>query len=404
MPSFDRPTDYPWSPTGTTGLQKAFAISIRKAFRDRLREIYLYLDKRENRLTEGLRLKSAVDPVTLAGISTILENLRFDLSPIVMSYVGASFWKANEEAAKKMNFKSWVPFDKRVLKAIQDESYSFLDKFIQKEHKDLKQILNEGISQGDTIKTITQDIKDNFKITSYKSELIARSETIKTYGRSTRMAIQNGGVTDKYRWFTSKKENVCPICRPLHGRIFNVHDKTAPMPVISTHPQCCISGKTKVLTDKGYVEIQKIKKGRKVMTVEGEHKTVTKIYRGEHTGKVTDIIFGANSKPVKLSITDEHPVLTKRGYVSAKDLLPEDEICIMLNQHSVANRPACKINKSFHEDGCIYIFSKPDQIIQRQLKHKVKTYNIEVEEFNNYIAKGIVLHNCNCGISPYVEV
>lgn len=230
--------DFPHSPTGTTGLQKAFALAIRQAFRNRLRETYIYLDKRQPRLIESLTLKETIDPITLKGIFTIFERLKLDLSPIVMAYIGAAFMKANEDVTKGTGLSGWIPFDKRVQKVIQDNSYSFLIKFINLKQEEMKDILQTGITQGDTIKTIAGEIKEAFKITSYKSELIARSEVIKTYAQSSRMAIISGGVTDQYKWLTSKKENVCKQCRPLHNQIFNVYDANAPLPVISTHPQC----------------------------------------------------------------------------------------------------------------------------------------------------------------------
>jgi SPP1 gp7 family putative phage head morphogenesis protein len=439
--SFTKPTDFPWSPTGTTGLQKAFALAIRKVFRDRLREIYGYIARREARLTESLRLKSAIDPVTTAGITTILERLKLDLSPIVTSYVGASFWKANEMSAQQMGFKGWIPFDMRVLKAIQDESYSFVNKFITEKHTELKDILSEGISQGDTISTISKEIKDSFKVTSYKSELIARSEVIKTYGRSTKMAIINGGVTDKYQWKTSRKENVCPQCRPLHNRVFSVHDSTAPMPVVSTHPQCLVDPQVPIVSLEGHKRICDIKIGDLVLTAEGKFRKVLKTFRGHHTGGLITIKFSKYEKDNgHLTVTPEHPILTKNGYVKALYLTEKDEIAVLAKDCKGCGvlipdligfpKYCCKkcgdvktakeqwktMRKEMLEctknnggwNKCKsgdyrFIYITPRKISFSGNK-KVRTYNLEVEEFNNYIAKGVVIHNCNCGIVPKVEI
>jgi len=229
---------FPKSPTGTTGMQKAFAIAIRKKFRDRLRQIYEHLNDNKKTLSESIVLKEAITPSTMGVIEGLLEALKIDLSPIVSTYIGASWWKGNKMMAGLMGLGEWVPFDQRVVKIMQDNSYNYLYNFVGEKQTELKELLTTGISQGDSISTVANHIKQSFKVTAWKSELIARSETIRTYGASNRMAIVNGGVTKEYKWLTSLKENVCPVCRPLHGRIFRVDSPSSPMPVTDTHPQC----------------------------------------------------------------------------------------------------------------------------------------------------------------------
>lgn len=230
--------DFPNSPTGTIGLQKSFAIAIRKVFRRRLKEIYQYLESNKTLLSESLMVESRIDRRTSEMFESILEKIKVDLSPVVKAFVGASWWKANGDVAKALGLGKWVPFDRRVLKTVQDNAYSYLYKFVGSKQKTLKDIIYTGITQGDTVHTIASEIKSSFKVTSWKSELIARSETVRVYGNSTRLAIRQGGVTKEYKWLTSRKENVCKVCRPLHGRVFNINNPSAPMPITSTHPQC----------------------------------------------------------------------------------------------------------------------------------------------------------------------
>lgn len=231
-------TNIPKSATGTTGLQKAFAVAIRRVFRDRLREVYAYLASNQTRIQENIRIKSALTDNDFGIIKSIMEKVKMDMSPVFSTFLSATWWKANEVTAVQMGLGQWVPFDGRVVKAVQDSAYDYMFKFITDKQEEAWETLQDGISQGDSIKTIASDIKTNFKTTAWYSELIARSETIRTYGKSTKMAIKNGGVTKEYKWLTSLKSNVCPICRPLHGRIFNIDDPNAPMPTSSTHPNC----------------------------------------------------------------------------------------------------------------------------------------------------------------------
>lgn len=230
--------DFPNSPTGTTGMQKAFSIAIRRVFRDRMNDIYSYMDSYREPIKESLILKSQIDVMSMQYILSTLEGIKLDLSPVVKTYIAAVWWKSNKDAARYMKLGDWVPFNQRIIKLMQDEAYKYLYKYVNMKQSELKMLLQEGISQGDSILHIASDIRDSFKMTSWKSEQIARSETIKTYAQSTKMAIQNARVTQEYQWKTSLRENVCIQCRPLHNKIFNVNDPNAPMPVISTHTNC----------------------------------------------------------------------------------------------------------------------------------------------------------------------
>jgi SPP1 gp7 family putative phage head morphogenesis protein len=225
-------------PTGTYGIQKAFGRAIRRTFRESLLEIYYLFKENKETLSESLILKSALDKNTISRIHKILEQLKIKLSPIVRAFIQASWHKANNTVAKQMKVGEYVPFDKRVVKLLEDSTYLYLIKYIDGRHDELKSLLQQGISQGDTIPTIAKQVKDTFKTTAWKSELIARSETIRTYGESTLYAIKQSGVTDKYQWKTSLKENVCHICKPLHNKVFSINDQNAPKPVTNTHPQC----------------------------------------------------------------------------------------------------------------------------------------------------------------------
>jgi len=229
-------TDFPHSPTGTIGLQKSFGISIRKVFRNALRDVYSYLDKQKTPIKEQLVLTSKLDDGSINFIENVLEKIKLDLSSIVKAYLAGTWWKANNFVARETNLGEWVNFDKRVLKSVQDNSYSFLYKYVDGKQDDLREILREGISQGDTAKTIAAEIKESFKMTSWKSEQIARTEVIRTHSKSTMVAIRNGGVTKEIKWLTSRRENVCPACLPLHGRVFNIDDPNTPVPPI--HPNC----------------------------------------------------------------------------------------------------------------------------------------------------------------------
>jgi SPP1 gp7 family putative phage head morphogenesis protein len=229
--------DYPLSPTGTVILQREFAIQIRRIFKNNIKKVYNYL-KSNTTMHESMIIKNSLPNTAVSIINNALETMKFELSPIVQKFILAAWFKANKDTAKFLKLGEWINFDDRVAKSVQDYAYNFLNKFVTEQQTLLKDILIKSIQEGDRITTIADKIKNSFELSSYKSELIARSEVIRTYGISTKTAIINGGVTKKYQWKTSLKENVCHICKPLHNKIFDLNDSSAPMPVTNTHPQC----------------------------------------------------------------------------------------------------------------------------------------------------------------------
>ena len=102
---------------------------------------------------------------------------------------------------------------------------------------------------------------------------------------------------------------------------------------ISNVVACFPSSKNLILTINGYRQIRKIKKGDLVLTHIGKYRKVTDIIRRHSDPKqpfveisVKYLSFMKNEKVKKLKITQDHPFLTQRGWVLAKDLTCNDSI------------------------------------------------------------------------------
>lgn len=331
---------FPKSPTGTTGLQKQFAIEIRKQFSQGCHEIIQHIDAHPAILKESIAIKCALDPQTLAVIAGIMERIKFDLSPIATAFIGKAWWTANQNSAKTMGLGEWVPFDKRVVKSVQNRTYSYMQKDVLKKQDELKKVLEQGISQGDTIENIKNEVQQSFKTTSWKAETIARSNVIETYADSTKMAISNGGVTDEYQWKTSLKENVCIICRPLHNKVFKINDPRAPMPVKDTHPNCFIDRQIPILTIEGYKQIGDIKVGDLVLTKEGKYRKVTKLYFDKFYKKEVVSLYWKKYGALSnfLTVTPGHPIMTDTGYKKASNITIEDNIVVLAKRCKNCNK------------------------------------------------------------------
>ncbi len=56
----------------------------------------------------------------------------------------------------------------------------------------------------------------------YRSELIARTETIRASNSAADMAYQQSGVVDKKQWLTADDERLCPFCAEMDGEEIDV--------------------------------------------------------------------------------------------------------------------------------------------------------------------------------------
>jgi len=226
---------YPNNPTGTLGIQRSFATAIRKSFRNKLQRAYTIL--KSTRLKEGMK-EAVVNPDSVTGVINLLEELKRELEPEVFRHVAMAWARGNRFAAEKMEVGYPIPYDRRLLNLMQETSFSYIDKYSKEKQTELRSILTEGIQRGDSVTTIANQIREAFKITAYRSELIARAETIKAYNWSTREAIKAGAVTKRYKWITARDDRVDQHCKKLEGKMFDVNDPNSPMPVTDTHPNC----------------------------------------------------------------------------------------------------------------------------------------------------------------------
>lgn len=87
---------------------------------------------------------------------------------------------------------------------------------------------------------------------------------------------------------------------------------------------CVLYYQSTVFTNKGFKSISSVKVGDKIITHTGRCRAVTKLHRRKYSGRIIE--FKLDTKPFKdpISLTPDHPVLTKRGWIYAEDLLISD--------------------------------------------------------------------------------
>lgn len=94
----------------------------------------------------------------------------------------------------------------------------------------------------------------------------------------------------------------------------------------------CFPAGQRVITKKGFKNIENIKAGDYVLTHKGRYRKAVIPMGKLYSGKLYEIIMKYYRLPVK--VTSEHPFYTKRGWVGAKDLTENDYVGFPLNKKS----------------------------------------------------------------------
>lgn len=82
-----------------------------------------------------------------------------------------------------------------------------------------------GISAGEGIPELRKRVESVFgKMERYRSERIARSETIRATNYTSVESWKQSGVVDAEQWITASDERVCEWCGPMNGKIIPLGD------------------------------------------------------------------------------------------------------------------------------------------------------------------------------------
>ena len=128
------------------------------------------------------------------------------------------------------------------------------------------------------------------------------------------------------------------VCTALDGRIFHPNDPLVDELRPPRHHNCFIDGRVKVFTAKGWVSIRKIEVGDLVLTHRGRFRPVTFVHHRQapksYRGLVVDTLLknlnvSGGIRPLRLTMTPDHPILTDHGWVPVTDLVSGDKIKVL---------------------------------------------------------------------------
>lgn len=106
----------------------------------------------------------------------------------------------------------------------------------------IRQHVSEWVSNGLPLRVLVDSLRRS-AFSEQRAQLIAVTEVTRAYAEGNRAAWRASGIIARMGWRTSADELVCPICRPLNGRVTDVSadgwrntDDVAVFP--PAHPRC----------------------------------------------------------------------------------------------------------------------------------------------------------------------
>lgn len=297
------------------------------------------------------------------------------------------------DISKLPEFKEYKSFINMAVKRNLSMVKSLRDENLTK----LETSLRTAIEQGKSISNIKAVILKNYDVSKKKAAMIARNEIKNVTVMLEKKRMQNIGM-DLYEWQTAEDERV-------RGNPSGEYPKAKPSHFIMNGKICKWSDPT-VYSDDGIKWKKRIDKMPKSGAGEEVNCFLSgsdisfiskplKFYKRFYTGSIVKI---TGESSFSISVTPNHPILTNRGWVFAKDINKSDKLIKSLlsydskipnteinNDHIVitdniynllkiafAFKRVCGVDVKFHGD----VTNKEVEIvsIKSELSDRIKTF------------------------------
>lgn len=209
-------------------------------------------------------------------------------------------------------------FNPHVLAAIQRAVLAFADSTnattmlsVNQAREEVRRLLGEGYTQGETITRLTRRINEIFDDRS-RAWMIARTESSRAVHLGQVLAAKETGIIKGKQWLASA--DACEKCEALNGMIvgidenFTIDMKGGPYAVIQfppRHPHCVLPG-TRVYAP-----------------------AMIGAIRSNYDGPVVRIHFRSGSN---VTVTPQHMFLAADGFITADGIVKGDHIFTCLNR------------------------------------------------------------------------
>ena len=126
-----------------------------------------------------------------------------------------------------------MPADKRALSVLKARSLTGLQGITDEMSKSIMQEITDGMLRGDSPRDVAKAISERVDISQSRSQVLARTETMKAYNSGATNRFKQRGV-DEQEWCAAASERTCTYCNSMDGRKFPIDDS----PDMPAHPNC----------------------------------------------------------------------------------------------------------------------------------------------------------------------
>lgn len=182
---------------------------------------------------------------------------------------------------------------------------------VQTSEGQIRHLIAEWIRAGSPLMDLERALEE-FVFARERAHLIASTEVTRAYAEGNMAAWRAAGIIQRRRWETSADELVCPVCGPLQGQVRELDEEfDGGIMQPPAHPRCILPG-NEVVTP-GFVEAAA---------------------KSFYDGPAVEIVVESGRR---LTVTENHPILTRRGWVAAKLLRPGDHVLRCVDSQRVAS-------------------------------------------------------------------
>lgn len=193
------------------------------------------------------------------------------------------------------NYRVLANFDlvnQKILNYAKDYRYSWIKSITDTTRTQVQQAVTDWMREGSPLSALESRLTPIFG--QARADMIATTEVTRVYAEGNQEAWESTGVVSAVTWHTAEDELVCDICDPLDGTEIGIGDIDALPPA---HVNC--------LTGDSFV-----------LPIGGVTAGSERIFDGD----IISIDTGENL----LTVTPNHPILTRRGWVPACEIMQED--------------------------------------------------------------------------------
>ena len=152
-----------------------------------------------------------------------------EIYKLTHSHIKVEAEMAGQDAGQKLGVNLTDFIDRpHVQHALKNETYHFAQSVNQSSADKLRNTLISGTNNGESIEQLKQRViavfaqDDPERATSWRAEMIARTETAQAYTIGTRECWRETGVVSKAIWKSSS--NACPFCLDMDGEEVDLND------------------------------------------------------------------------------------------------------------------------------------------------------------------------------------